>query len=165
MEKILNHLPLNARVWVFQANKALNPTEAQVVHNKLGSFLSTWQSHGKALKADLEIVLDHFIVVGLDENQAGSSGCSIDGLVHAVKELSAGLHIDFLDNSSIAFLKEDQISIIHFKDIRHAIETGSLTVTSKIFNNSVTRLEELHHHWLVEAGQSWLARFFKKQNA
>ena len=42
-------LPLEAKIWIYQANRVLSLKEIDAINDKMDVFLSTWQSHGSDL--------------------------------------------------------------------------------------------------------------------
>ena len=74
----LGSLPDDARVWVFAAERALTPDEADAVLRTVDGFLGVWAAHGHPLTSGRELRESRFLVIAVDEAAAGASGCSID---------------------------------------------------------------------------------------
>src|SRR5271165_5421624 len=93
----------NSRVWVYQANKKLSDNEANQMQNDLNSFTTSWTAHNHQLKAKGEVRYNRFIILTVDESQAGASGCSIDKSVHFIKHLEQQFNINLLDRFNLAY--------------------------------------------------------------
>ena len=88
-------LPDHSRIWIYQADRKLLADEEKIILTKGNEFTSAWAAHGHELMAGLYVMLDHFIVVVLDEQVESASGCSIDKLMRFIVELQKELGINF----------------------------------------------------------------------
>ncbi len=157
MEVAFDTLPDSSRIWIYQADRVFRKEEKEIISNRLSSFLQQWTAHGNTLKAAFDLPFDHFIVIGLDEQQADASGCSIDGLFRALQQLSAEMQIDLFDRNLIAFKKEDGIVLIDRTQLKEkASEWNGQTLT---FNNLVQTKAALQTAWIVRAEATWLNRY------
>lgn len=150
----------DARVWVYQANKFLDSTARQAILNQTEHFLQQWDAHGKPLRASAIILHNLFLVVAVDESYNAASGCSIDASVHFLKELGNQLQLDFFDRSRQALIKEGNIQLEHFRNLKTHIGVGMIEKDTLTFNPSVSTLQELQTNWQIPAGESWLAKYF-----
>ena len=80
-------LPEQARVWIYPSSRVFSAEEKTLISSKLDVFLSQWAAHGTPLKTAYDLPYNHFIVIGLDEEVPGASGCSIDASVHLIQEI------------------------------------------------------------------------------
>ncbi len=153
-------LPSSARIWIYQANQALNSEQIAAMQTDWETFLQTWQAHKQDLKAAVKCFYNRFWVVGVDENLNAASGCSIDKQVNFVKFLEQKYQISLLDRSQIAFLHQEQIFTIPFQELERAIQAGIITPETYVFNNSLTQKQELEKNWIQTVENSWLKRYF-----
>lgn len=160
MNVTLNHLPPRARVWVYQASRPLTEAELLALQPRLAAFAESWTSHGRQLAASAEVLRQQFLVIGLDEEVAGASGCSIDASVRFVQELEQVLGVALLEKSRMAFLLQGQVRLLSRPEVRAAIAAGQLTPDTLYFNNTLTTKGELDAQWPAPAGQTWLASYF-----
>jgi hypothetical protein len=101
----------NSRVWVYQSDRPFTNEEEQAIQKILNDFTIEWQAHGHALAALAEIYYHQFIVLSVDEQIAGATGCSIDKSVHLMKELESKFNINLFDRFRMAYrLGEDIIN-------------------------------------------------------
>jgi hypothetical protein len=154
-------MPDDSNVLIYQADRKLTYAEQEEIKEQLNVFISGWQRHGHALKASFDIRYDYFIVLYVDPAYGEASGCSIDSLVNKIRELGSILQMDFLNNSNIAFLKEEEVQMISFSTIRRAIENELITQESMLFKRTVAHLGEFKNNWIVPVTQSWLSRYFR----
>ena len=156
-----DHLPPRARVWIYQASRPLTEVELVPLLPRLAAFAEEWTSHGRQLAASAQFLHQQFLVIGLDEEVAGASGCSIDASVRFVRELEQQLGIDLLEKSRMAFLTEGQLRLLNRRELREAIAAGQITADTLYFNNTLNTKGELVHQWPAPAGQTWLAVYFQ----
>ena len=151
--------PDTAKVWIYQASRALTPDENQLLSTKAKAFASGWTAHKMALQADAAVVSNLLLLLIVDENQASVSGCSIDSSVHFVKEIGVELGVDFFNRLNVAYLLNEQVHVVHFQTLIEQIKSGAINATEiRIFNNLVGNVAELKSKWLVPVGESWIAR-------
>ena len=96
-----DELPGRARLWVHVADRALTEAEQSALTAALRDFLEQWSAHGASLAAAASLVYDRVLAVGLDEAQAGATGCSIDKLVGFVRAHGAQHGIDWFDRHQV----------------------------------------------------------------
>jgi hypothetical protein len=94
-------LPDHARLWVYTADRELTAAEQAGVLKDLEEFLRGWAAHGAALTAAGVLLHDRVLAVGLDEQRAGATGCSIDKLVGLVKAQGEALGVDWFDRHQV----------------------------------------------------------------
>jgi hypothetical protein len=154
------YLPPTARIWIYQANRPLTPAEEAAVQPLLRHFATDLTSHGRALQASAAFLYHQFLVVGLDENVADASGCSIDASVRFVHELEARLGITLLEKSNLAFLLGGQVCQLDRRELRAAVADGRLQPDTPYFDATITTHAELQHRWPAPATATWLKRYF-----
>ena len=94
-------LPGHSRLWVHTADRDLLPQEQELLMEDLKAFLSNWSAHGSALHAAGTVLYNRVLVVGMDERQAGATGCSIDKLVAFVRRQGESRGIDWFDRHQV----------------------------------------------------------------
>ena len=155
-----DHLPPQARVWIYQASRPLSEEELMPLLPRLAAFAEEWTSHGRQLAASAQFLHRQFLVIGLDELVAGASGCSIDASVRFVRELEQQLGVDLLEKSRMAFLADGQLQLLTRRELRAAIAAGQITIETPYFNNTLSTKAELTSNWPTPAGQTWLVSYF-----
>jgi hypothetical protein len=155
-----DHLPPQARVWIYQASRPLAEEEIMPLLPRLAAFAEEWTSHGRQLAASAQLLHKQFLVIGLDEQVAGASGCSIDASVRFVQELERNLGVLLLEKSRMAFLTNGELRLLTRRELREAIATGQVQADTLYFNNTLTTKGQLDDQWPAPAGQTWLASYF-----
>jgi len=155
-----DHLPPQARVWIYQASRPLAEEEIMPLLPRLAAFAEEWTSHGRQLAASAQLLHKQFLVIGLDEQVAGASGCSIDASVRFVQELEQHLGVQLLEKSRMAFLTNGELRLLTRRELREAITAGQVQPDTLYFNNTLTTKGQLDDQWPAPAGQTWLASYF-----
>lgn len=158
-----DQLPPEARVWIYQASRPLTETELIGVLPALARFAEEWTSHGRSLLASAEFLHKHFLVVGLDEGIADASGCSIDASVRFVAQLEQHLGVELLDKSRLAFLHDGTVQTLKHTELKSAVAAGTIEPATFYFDNTIATKGELDTHWPRPAGETWLARYFRRE--
>jgi hypothetical protein len=160
-----NAIGSDAKVWVYQANRAFSAHEKEVIATQLRLFTEQWDSHGKALRASFELPYDHFIVLAVYGEDA-ASGCSIDKSVRAIDQVQNETGIAFLDRGQVAYIDNNgAIALTTLPDIGKLIAQEIIKPDTVIFNNSVSNYTEYSTAWQIKAVDSWMKRYFKKHSA
>ena len=98
--------PPESRIWIFQADRELTDADRNALSQTLNHFFQNWTSHDKPMKAGHALIMNYFLVVALDQTQAGASGCGIDKLMHVVRSAGEALKINFFDRNKFLALPD-----------------------------------------------------------
>ncbi|MDC7993493.1 ABC transporter ATPase [Altibacter sp. HG106] len=154
-----SELPDESRIWIYQSNRKLSEEEVRYIEQKTEVFLTQWTAHGANLEAGFELKHDRFIVIGLNQENASASGCSIDASVHFIQSLEQQFDIDLLDKMNVTFYTGDFIAHKSLADFKKMAKNRSVSPNTIVFNNLVTNKGEYKDHWEVPAKDSWHSRF------
>lgn len=160
-----NQLPDTARIWVYQASRALAGDESTLVRAAMEQSLVGWAAHGQALLASVQVIDSRFVVLGVDEGFNLPSGCSIDASVRMLSTLAQQLSqqgepITFTDRAVALPAGDGTVITIALPAIKAAVTTGQLTSDSVIFDTLVQTAGAFRTGWQVRAADSWLRRYF-----
>jgi len=158
-------IDFQARVWVYQANRELTPTETGIITETLKASLDTWEAHGKPLTASGKIFEHRFIVIAVDERDELPSGCSIDKSVHWLQEIGQRMNIDFFDRSLAYVDENDHVKTIPVPKIKQAVINETILPTTTIFDTQVATKAQWMNRWKIPASNSWLSRYFTEQTS
>jgi len=150
-----------SRVWVYQANRKLTDTETAHIQQEADSFVTGWTAHNNQLKAKAEIRYNRFIILIVDEGQAGASGCSIDKSVHFIKHLEQQFNNSLLDRFNIAYREGSEVLSAPRPIFENLVKQGAINTESIVFNNMVQNLNELQTKWEVPFKDSWHIQLFR----
>jgi len=151
----------NSRVWVYQSDKKLSDSEVQQIQNQLDSFTTSWTAHNNQLKAKAEIRYNRFLILIVDESQAGASGCSIDKSVNFMKQVGEQFNINLLDRFNLAYREGSEVLSAPRHDFEEMLKQGNINTQTIVFNNMVQNLSELQTKWEVPFKDSWHIQLFR----
>jgi len=156
------NIPGDGRLWIYQANRHFTPQEKAAIESGLVHLCETWKAHGATLHASFRLEFDLFIILTVDERQAGASGCSIDGSVRLLKDLQQQLGLDFFDRQWVAFRSGSAATLHPLAQLKSLFEKGILSADSGTFNNALSTKADWEQSWQVNARDSWLSRYLPK---
>lgn len=152
-------LPPQSRVWIYQANQPLTDEKSKEVQLAAADFARQWVSHNRQLKAAADFLHNRFLVLLVDETQAGASGCSIDTSVSFVKQLQAQYEVDFFDRMHFSYQDANgEVKTLSRSDFEKAYQNGTITDDTLVFDTLVKNKMELDTAWLKPLKDSWHAR-------
>jgi len=151
----------NSRVWVYQANRKLSDNEVLQVQTAVDNFTTSWTAHNNQLKAAGEIRYNRFIILTVDESQAGASGCSIDKSVRFINLLEQQFNITLLDRFNLAYREGAEVLSAPRKDFEELLKKGNINTNTIVFNNMVQNVKELQTKWEVPFKDSWHIQLFR----
>lgn len=154
------HISENSRMWIYQSDRILTNEEETIIQTMLNEFTSEWQAHGHALAALGEVLHHQFIVLSVDEQVAGTTGCSIDKSVNLMKEIEQKFGINLFDRFRIAYRQDQDIINCSREEFEALIKNGKVTAQTPVFNNLINTRKELYSNWEIPLSQSWHARVF-----
>src|SRR3954466_6970271 len=99
----------HSRVWIYQADKKLTGEVVQQIQQELDKFTTGWTAHNNQLKAKGEVRYNRFLILIVDESQAGASGCSIDKSVHFMQQIEQAFGINLFDRFNLAYRDADKV--------------------------------------------------------
>ena len=147
-----------SKVWIYQSNQPFHEEEISEIDEQIKNFVTNWVSHNRALKAFGKLFHRRFIVLMVDESQAGASGCSIDKSVHFIKAMGHHHGMDFFDRMNFAFQKDNEIQTAHRDAFAELFQNQLINDSTLVFNNLVKTKAEFDEKWIVPLKDSWHAR-------
>jgi len=148
-------LPDHSRVWIYQSNRIFSKEELFNIKKNSETFLIDWNSHGKDLKAAIELFYDLFIVVLVDEEAASASGCSIDSSFQFIKDQEKEFEVSLLDRLMVAHRDDHGIKLSRIDEFESLIQKGEVTEDTIVFNNLVDTKADFDTMWEVLLKDSW----------
>jgi len=159
MIRFFKDLPDDSRVWIYQSNRKFSEDEVSIIKEKIVDFLKEWTAHGQDLEAGFEIKYNRFIIIGLNQENASASGCSIDASVYFIQKLEKEFDIDLLDKMNVTFYNGEFIAHKTLSDFRKMAKAKSVSKNTVVFNNLVNTKLDYLENWEVPAKDSWHSRF------
>jgi hypothetical protein len=151
----------HSRVWVYQADRKLTADEVVQIQQHLNNFTTGWTAHNNQLKAKAEIRYDRFLILIVDETQAGASGCSIDKSVNFMKQLEQHFGINLFDRFNLAYRDGSEVVSVPRHQFEELLKQGKINTETVVFNNLAQNLTELQTKWEVPFKDSWHIQLFR----
>ncbi len=152
-------LPASTRVWIYQSNRTFNGSELPQLKEQVNSFAKSWASHNRQLRAHGDVLYGRFLVLMVDESNAGASGCSIDSSVHFMQQLEQEYGIDLFDRMTFAWKDGEEVKTASSNEFPNLYRSGTITDSTLVFDNLVKTKGELEEKWLKPLNESWHRRF------
>lgn len=149
------------RVWAYTISKALNASETDTLLSSGQNFAKGWTAHDQQLTASFEIFKNKIIVVKVNEEVTGASGCSIDKLTRFVKEAEQQFNIELMNRLLVAYKQGEELEIVHSSKIKDLLATGVINENTVVYNTSLANDEELKN-WEQPLKNTWLNKYLQK---
>jgi hypothetical protein len=151
----------HSRVWIYQADKKLTDEVVQQIQKELDKFTTGWTAHNNQLKAKGEVRYNRFLILIVDESQAGASGCSIDKSVHFMQNIGQHFNINLFDRFNLAYRDGEEILSLPRHAFEDMLKQGKINTETIVYNNMVQNLTELETKWEVPFKNSWHIQLFR----
>ena len=151
----------DARIWIYQSNKLFSNDQIKIIKDRIQDFLNSWTSHGNELKVASKIKYSYFIIIALDQNTSLATGCSIDKMVHFIKNLENEFGVRLLDRLDISYKINNEIFISNLKDFKDKILEKKIDNTTIVFNNLINLKSDLTNRWEIPLSKSWHKQLVK----
>ena len=142
-------LPEQARIWLYACEKALTQSQQDYILNVISEELKGWNAHKQPLTAGVTILENHFIVVALDENKNGASGCSIDTLQNTIQKIEKELTFSLMNRLNVFCKIENEILCIPSFKLASLVDKDTLFYDLTILTKSDlnTYLKPISEGW------------------
>jgi len=152
-------LPDAARVWVFGAAAPVTGAARDTLLATVDAHLAGWRAHGVPLRCARDWRDDRFLAIGVDEAATGASGCSIDGLFHALRDVEATVGTSLV-GGSVVFWRDGAgtVSSGDRPSFRAAARAGEIAAHSPVFDTTVINAGDWRHGFERPAADSWHAK-------
>jgi hypothetical protein len=150
--------PPDSRVWIYQASRLFDMSEALDIEKMLLTFTSQWKSHGTPVKGSGHLFFGQFIILMADEKATGVSGCSTDSSVRLIKDMEQRFKVNMFERTNLAFVIKDKVQLLPLAQLQYASDNQFISADTLYFNNLVQTKEELEKNWIIPVKDSWLAK-------
>ena len=150
----------NSRVWIYQSDRQLTAEQTEQIQQHLNAFTTQWTAHNNQLKAKAEVRYNRFLVLIVDETQAGASGCSIDKSVHFMQQIEQKFGINLFDRFNLAYREGNKVLSLPRSGFEQKLKQGEINSNTIVFNNLVQNVNELETKWEVPFKDSWHVQLF-----
>jgi hypothetical protein len=152
----------DSRIWIYTADKDLSAAEESALEEDLSGFCQEWTAHNHQLKASSKVLFHRFVVLVVDETQAGASGCSIDKSVRFLRKAGEKLNTDFFGRSLVGLFTAENPAFVPFKEIPSLLKEKKVSPETKTADTTLLRLSELQEGFVRPLHQTWLRRYLNQ---
>lgn len=148
------------RVWLYTISKELSEHDRNQLLKASQEFATGWTAHEQQLFASFEIFKNRIIVVKVNEDVTGASGCSIDKLTRFVKEAEQIFNVELMNRLLVAYKNGDAVEVVHSSKIKDLLLNGAVNENTVIYNTSAANEVELQN-WEQPLKASWLSKYLQ----
>ena len=145
----------DSRIWIYASPIFLDNENQSYISKLLSNYIDSWQAHQVSLTASLTILENHFIVIALDENIAGASGCSIDALQHKIQEIEHYLAVSLTNRLNIFCQIENKIQCLPSSELSKFANKETL-----FYDLTIQKKSDLNSY-LKPIKEGWCSRLLK----
>jgi hypothetical protein len=149
------HLPPHSRLWFFLADRKLEEHEQEALSAQLRNFTCSWKSHGSSLSAGFDILMNHIVLIAVDEEQEAPSGCSIDKAFRLLQEFGNNQGIDFFNRLLVPLAVAQGVALIHRSELATKITAGAVHPDDLYYDLTITRIAQLEQDFQKPLRQGW----------
>ena len=149
------------KVWAYTISKNLSDSETDQLIDSGKKFVSGWTAHEHQLSASFTIFKKRIVLIQVDETVAEASGCSIDKLMHFIKDTEKQFQMELLNRFLIPYKKGENIEVTHSSKIKAMLENKEITEDTLIYNTAVANSKELEA-WEQALKSTWLNKYLVK---
>lgn len=150
--------PERCRIWIYVSNRAFEAHEQFELVERLSEFTANWSAHQLPLSAYSTVFINQIIVLGVDEQVQGISGCSIDASVNFLKECEAQWDIVLLDGGRLARYDAGCLKVESLAEARQQVGLGGIDQQTLFFNSFAQNSQQLRSDTWVPASTGFFAR-------
>ena len=156
LETPFEELPDSARVWVYGSDQDLGTDAESRLLGEVDNYLTQWTAHGVPLSAARNWREGRFLTIAVDQERAGASGCSIDGLFRALKALEKEIGSSIVTSGLIFFRdRAGRVRSVTREEFSNLGANGEVDGDTEVFDLSVTSLGEWRARFASHAAHSW----------
>ena len=120
-------------------------------------FLDGWNAHGTSLAGAHEIRDNRFLIIKVDEEKYGASGCSIDKQLKFIKETEQKFSVELLNRLLVAYKSNSgKVEVVHASKIKDLFASGEINENTIIYNPAISTSAELESNFEIPLKESWL---------
>lgn len=153
-------LPEESRIWIYQSNRKFTDDEMREIETELQKFTEEWVAHEDNLQASFTTKYNRFIILAVNQEVYGVTGCSIDSSVRFIQSLEQKYGVDLLDKMNVTYKTGEFVAYKTLLEFKKMAKEKAVNRDTIVFNNLVNTVGEFKDFWEVPAHESWHNRFF-----
>lgn len=152
-------LPDDARAWVFGASDPLDAERCDVLLRAVDEALGQWSAHGVPLTCARDWRDGRFLVIGVDQRDAGASGCSIDALFRELQRLERTLGTTLVAGGRVFYrAASGEVQCVDRATWAARARQGEVGESTPVFDTTVTTVGDVRRRFERPASESWHAQ-------
>ena len=150
-------LPDSSRVWVFGSDRPLTENGTTVLLDSVDDHLANWKAHGAPLTVSRQWRDGRFLVIGVDQNTAGATGCSIDGLFRVLQDVEREAGASLVGGGRVFYRDaHGTVQSAPRGDLAALSGGGEITHDSVVFDTTITDLGSFRACFERPAKDTWV---------
>jgi hypothetical protein len=149
------------RVWAYVIGKELSQEKLHEFSELGRTFVSSWTAHDNQLSASFGIFKDRIILIAIDEQVYGASGCSIDKLQRFIREMETKFNVELFNRFLVATKNEEKIRVINAQELPSLLRSGIVKEDTIVYNTSISTKDEFEQ-WEQPLHNTWLKGYLIK---
>ena len=151
---------MSKKRWIFCFKSKITDEEKDILMSEISLFLNSWKAHGASLTSSAKIHMQQVLEIIVDESEVSASGCSIDNMAKSIKSICQIKSIEFLDESSVPIMINNNFNEIKRSDIKNAIlEQKIIPENLMIDFSGITVESEGTEDFIKEIKNSWVKAY------
>ncbi len=152
-------LPDHARIWVFGSSAPLAADASAELLRHVDDYLAGWSAHGDPLTCARDWRDERFLVIGVDQSQAGASGCSIDALFRILQGVERSLGVTLLSGGRVFYRDaEGAVQCVDRATYAARARDGLVGDDTPVFDTTLTSAGDYRARFERAASTSWHAQ-------
>lgn len=156
--QVYEELPATTRVWIYQSSTPFAEEDVKQIQSYIDQFARSWVSHNQQLRAYGDLLHRRFVILMVDESQAGASGCSIDKSIAFLKALQSEYGVDLFDRMRFSFLANQEVETVSRDEFARLYRDGLINDDTPVFDTLVNTKADFAEQWIKPLGRSWHKR-------
>ena len=154
----IDRLSDDAAIWIFGITPSLNDDAAATVLRRVDGFLDQWTAHRVPVLSGRELRDRSFLIVAAEKNSE-TSGCSIDAMFGAMRELERAFGVKMLDAGRLFYRDKDgNVASVSRSEFGNVANEETI-----VFDTTAQRLGDVRSGaWERRAADSWHAALLRR---
>ena len=150
-------LPDASRVGGFGRDRPVSEGGTTALLKGVEEYLASWKAHGAPLTVASQLRDNRFLVIAVDQTQAGATGCSIDGLFRVLQGLEPKIGASLVGGGRV-FYRDAQavVQSTTQAEVPTLVASGGITKDTVVFDTSLTDLGAFRSGFEKRAKESWI---------
>ncbi len=154
--ELLKDFSDQTRIWIYQSDRLLQPTEIEEINSILNEFSKEWATHGNQMASKCFVIEPCFIIMAVDQSIISASGCSIDSSVRVLKNIEAKFDLNLFDRLTLSYEDTNgQVQLIKMADFQNGLKSGVFNENTIVFNNLIDNIVDFRQNWKTSVSKSW----------